>query len=184
MVAAMQSTGEVLAEFRLRNGIPLDEAMQASWVCQLGPVPLRLPNFRWRRRAIDAHDLHHLVTGYPCTLRGEFQMAAWEFGAGRMPHWGAQVFCLPLVVIGLAWSPRRIWSSFSAGRHARSLHGIGIDRRLLRSPWDTVRDLAAGQLPKEPGLQTGLRFIAIVVEALVLLATPGIAALTLAWGLS
>jgi len=120
---AARTVREALDEFRRANGFADDEAMRDWWTCRLGPVNLRLPNFRWRRAAILAHDLHHLITGYPCTMRGEFQMAAWEFGAGRMPHWAAAVFCLPLIVIGLMWSPRRIWRAYRRGRGSRSLHG-------------------------------------------------------------
>lgn len=95
---------------------------------------MRLPNFAWRRRAILAHDLHHMLTGYPCTLRGEFQIAAWEFGAGPMPHWAAALFCLPLIAAGLLWSPRRMVRAFRAGRHAHSLHGSMEIAALLNLP--------------------------------------------------
>ena len=122
---------EALAEFRHANGLADDEATRDWWTCRLGPVSVRLPNFRWRRAAILAHDLHHLVTGYPCTMRGEFQIAAWEFGAGRMPHWAAALFCLPLVVIGLVWSPRQTWLAYRRGRRSRSLHGRNLTDRLL-----------------------------------------------------
>jgi len=61
-----------------------------------------VPNFSWRRAAIQRHDLHHMLTGYPFTMRGEFQVATWEFAAGRYPHWGATLLLLPLVVSWLA----------------------------------------------------------------------------------
>jgi hypothetical protein len=130
-VPSAPTVREALAEFRRANGLRDDEAMRAWWTCRLGPLTLRLPNFHWRRAAILAHDLHHVVTGYPCGLRGEFQMAAWEFGAGPMPHWGAALFCLPLVVIGMLWSPRRIARAFRRGRRSRSLHGERLSDRLL-----------------------------------------------------
>ncbi len=133
--------GEALAEFRRANGLSADEAARASWTCRLGPLRLRLPNFQWRRRAILAHDLHHVLTGYPCTMRGEFQMAAWEFGAGPMPHWCAALFCLPLVLVGLVWSPRRIAEAFRAGRRCRSLHGSRAIDALLVMPLEAASAL-------------------------------------------
>ena len=93
-----------------------------SWPCAIGPLTLRFPNFGWRRRAIAAHDLHHLMTGYPMTMRGEFQLAAWEFGAGRYPHWGATLFCGPLILLGLLWSPAAMWRAFRFGRRSESLY--------------------------------------------------------------
>jgi len=106
----------------LLRGAGTDEAEAGSWTCRVGPLTLRLPNFGWRRRALAAHDLHHLMTGYPMTMRGEFQMAAWEFGAGRYPHWGASLMCAPLILAGLLWSPAAIRSAWRAGRRSRSLY--------------------------------------------------------------
>lgn len=93
-----------------------------SWPCRIGRLTLRFPNFAWRRRALPAHDLHHLMTGYPMTMRGEFQIAAWEWGAGRYSHWGATIFCSSLVLIGLCWSPVRMYAAYRAGRRCRSLY--------------------------------------------------------------
>ena len=106
----------------LLRGAGTDEAEAGSWTCPVGPLTLRLPNFGWRRRALAAHDLHHLMTGYPMTMRGEFQMAAWEFGAGRYPHWGASLMCAPLILAGLFWSPAAILRAWRAGRRSRSLY--------------------------------------------------------------
>jgi hypothetical protein len=133
------TVGEALAAFRRANGLSADEASNAWWTCRLGPLSLRLPNFQWRRRALLAHDLHHVLTGYPCGLRGEFQMAAWEFGAGPMPHWGAALFCLPLAVIGLFVTPQRVLRAFAAGRRSCSLHNSEMIGELLAMPLPAAR---------------------------------------------
>jgi hypothetical protein len=98
------------------------DAAEPSWTCPVGPVVLRFPNFAWRRRALRAHDLHHLMAGYPMTMRGEFQMAAWELGAGRYRDWRATLFCSPLIAAGLLWSPRRMIAAFKGGRRSQSLY--------------------------------------------------------------
>jgi hypothetical protein len=104
-----------------------------AWSCRVGPLNLVFPNFAWRRHAIRAHDLHHLMTGYPQTMRGEFQMAAWELGAGRYPHWGATLFCSPLLIMGALWSPSRMIAAYRAGRSARSLYSeLIVPARHLR----------------------------------------------------
>ena len=158
--------GEALAEFRRANGIPRDEAR--SWTCRLGPLTLRLPNFRWRRRAILRHDLHHLLTGYPCTLRGECQVAAWEFAAGRFPHPAATLFCLPLVAAGVLWSPRAMWSAFTAGRRSRSLYARDDTDTLLATPLGSVQTAARS----EPSIADAFAFALLVAQALLLVAAP------------
>jgi len=180
-----RSVGEALAEFRRLNGIPQDEAERAFWSCRLGSFSIPLPNFTWRKSAILAHDLHHLVTAYPCTLRGECQMAAWEFGAGRMPHWAARMFCLPLVLLGLGWSPRSIWRAFLSGRQSRSLHGITLDQRLLAAPFDVLHADLATPRRRAGALAAHLLFARLVVEAVLIVSAPPatIAGLWLAFGL-
>lgn len=169
------SIGDVLSAFRRRNGIPTDEAVRTRWTCRIGPVSVQLPNFQWRKDAILAHDLHHILTGYPCTLRGECHVAAREFGAGTMPHWAAWLFCLPSVLIGFLWSPRRQWNAFATGRSSHSLHNTNIDRGLLAASVETLRSNVdkAGQ-PVMP-LQTVLLFTALLIEATAMLSIPLVA---------
>jgi hypothetical protein len=100
----------------------LSQPTASHWRFRFGPVTVRLPNFTWRQEAIDAHDMHHLITGYPLTMRGEIQLAAWEWGAGRYPDWRATAFCAPLIVAGVLIMPRRTWHAFCHGRKGESLY--------------------------------------------------------------
>lgn len=172
------SVGEALLAFRRANGLAADSA--PSWTCDIGPLRLRLPNFRWRRRAIPTHDLHHLLTGYPCTLRGECQMAAWEFAAGRFPHPAATLFCLPLVAAGLLWSPRALWSAFLRGRRSASLYATGISEALLASPLHRLRDdvEAGGRRPAT--FADAAAFGLLAAQAAALVFTPALAVTALA----
>ena len=122
---------------------------QRRWSCAVGPLILHFPNFAWRRRALAAHDLHHLMTGYPMTMRGEFQLAAWEFGAGRYPHWGATLFCAPLILAGLIWSPAAMWRAWRSGRRSQSLYPAPGQE------WGQPRFL-----PRRPMSRRGLRIFA------------------------
>jgi len=162
---------DALAAFREANGLPSDEAARASWTCRLGPLTLRLPNFAWRREAILAHDLHHVLTGYPCTLRGECQMAAWEFAAGPMPHRAAALFCLPLLPLGLVWTPRHMLQAFRTGRRSRSLHGSKAIDRLLAAPLPTARaELAAAGVVRQ--WPDRVRFALLILQASAVLLMP------------
>lgn len=164
------SAAEELRRFRRRNGIAEDDA--ATWTCRLGPLTLRLPNFQWRRRAIARHDLHHILTGFPCTLRGECRMAAWEFAAGRYPHPAATLFCLPLVALGVLLSPCALWSAFRAGRCSESLYGIAESDDLLCRPLPALRAAASCQAPYKGATRDVLAFSLLVAQSFLLLLAP------------
>lgn len=165
---------EAFARFRNAQGLPPRYHEVRAWTVALGPVVLRLPNFRWRRRAIVAHDLHHLITGHPCTLRGECLVAAWEFGAGRFPHPAATAFCLPLVLMGTAVAPVETWRSFRAGRGTRSLHG----EPLASWVWESSLEELRRRLKKETrkGWKDALAFAATLAWATGIILLPALAA--------
>jgi hypothetical protein len=118
----MQTAAQALTLKRAEQGLDPAYDTAPTWPFTIGPVTIPFPNFSWRRAAIQRHDLHHILTGYPFTMRGEFQVATWEFAAGRYPHWGATLLLLPLVVMGLFWSPTAIWRAFLKGRGELSLY--------------------------------------------------------------
>jgi hypothetical protein len=72
---------EARALFYRRNGFPEDGGAAGQRWSPFGCRDLKayLPNFKWRRRALPIHDLHHVITGYEFSPSGEFEMAAWEF---------------------------------------------------------------------------------------------------------
>jgi len=109
-----------LSDFRAAHD--LADPTAPKWRLRIGPLTMTLRNFAWRQAAIDAHDTHHLITGYPLTMRGEIQLAAWEWGAGRYPDWRATAFCTPLIVLGAVIMPRRTLLAFRAGRNTQSLY--------------------------------------------------------------
>jgi hypothetical protein len=124
-----------------------------------------LPNFAWRRRALLAHDLHHLLTGYPCTLRGECCIAAWEFGAGKMPHWAASAFCMPLILLGLVTSPSATWRAFCRGRRGRSLHGLERLDHIVAAPLQAASTVVAQGGRRSTAGADRLRFGLLLLQA-------------------
>lgn len=139
--------GEALFAFREANGLRHDEHLTRLWRLRIDFMTLYLPNFAWRRRAIAAHDTHHMLTGYPCTVRGELQIAAWEFGAGRYPHWGATLFCLPFAIAGMLFLPGATWAAYRRGRREHSLYRAGVADRVAELPLRAARTVLSGQSP-------------------------------------
>ncbi len=117
------------------NGFPADGGVSKNrWSpIAFGGFKVYLPNFRWRRKAIPFHDLHHILTGYEFSPEGEFQMAAWEFAAGRYPSIYATLFCIPLVGMGAFLIPKKQFTAFVRGRRSRTLyHEYDYDETLRR----------------------------------------------------
>lgn len=128
------------AAFFTRNGMPAGGGYMADrWSFRLGGMRVTLANSAWRRRAIALHDLHHILTGFPCTAVGECEMAAWEFAAGPYPDRRASLFCLPLVGLGALMSPRRTFAAFVLGRQSRTLYSLTETRDLSAATIDSLR---------------------------------------------
>src|SRR5687768_972265 len=56
---------------------------------EAGPLFIPLPNIKSRVDAVKIHDVHHLITGYPATLKGEAEIGAWEIGSGCGKYYAA-----------------------------------------------------------------------------------------------
>lgn len=110
-----------------------------AWVdFKLGPIPFPFPNTPARIRAVKVHDLHHILTGYDTDLTGEFEISAWELGAGCKDFYAAWVLNLGGMTGGLVSSPRRIIRAFARGLASRSLYGLPLDE-LLELPVGEAR---------------------------------------------
>jgi hypothetical protein len=143
---ALLTLREARAAFYRRNGFPLDggadEQRWRPFACR--DLKVYLPNFKWRRRALPVHDLHHAITQYGFSPSGEFEMAAWEFAAGRYPHPLSTVFCLPLVSMGAVVIPKRTFAAFMRGRRSKTLYHECDLAALLDKP---LRDAQLECLP-------------------------------------
>lgn len=171
---------EARAAYYQRNGFDDDGGDSRAWVeFKVGPLPMPVPNTDSRRKAVKYHDLHHVLTGYPTNYRGEFQISAWELGAGCRDYVAAWVLNLLGVFSGTILWPRAIFSAFVRGRRSQTLYGRELDGLLSMS----VRDARAQlQLPGDDVsasmadvmlfMLTWLASLALVVVMTVLTANP------------
>jgi hypothetical protein len=115
---------EARARYFADNGFGEDGGYGDPWVTfELGPIPLTIPNTAGRKRAVPFHDLHHIVTGYGTDFLGEFEISAWEVGAGCTQHLAAWVINSAGMASGALLSPRRTFSAFRLGRRSTTLYG-------------------------------------------------------------
>ena len=105
------------------NGFGPDGGYKDAWVdFKLGPLPLPFPNTAGRISAVKFHDLHHLLTGYQTNATGEFEISAWEIGAGCTNMPAAWVINMSGLATGTITSPRRMLAAFVRGRRSRTLY--------------------------------------------------------------
>ena len=123
------------------NRFGADGGYGDAWVdFKLGPLPVPFPNTRARVRAVRYHDLHHVLTGYDTSTIGEFEISAWELGAGCKEFAAAWQLNLGGLFAGLLSAPRRTVRAFLRGRRSESLYG---------RPFEALLDSTVGELRRE-----------------------------------
>ena len=136
--------GEARARLFAVSGFPPDGGYGDAWVrLKLWRIPLAFPNTAGRRRAVRFHDLHHVLTEYPTTWRGEFEIAAWEVAGGVNRYWEGWLLDLLGFACGLVVYPRSVYRAFVRGRRSANLYfetwddsillrRVGAERRRLK----------------------------------------------------
>jgi hypothetical protein len=132
--------GEARARLFALGGLGADGGYGDAWVrLKLWRIPFAFPNTEGRRRAVRFHDLHHVLTEYPTTWRGEFEIAAWEVAGGVRRYWEGWLLDLLGFACGLVLFPRATYRAFVRGRHSRNLYGDVWDEAILKRRVGEVR---------------------------------------------
>ena len=140
--------GEARARMFAAGGLGDDGGYDDAWVkLKLWRVPIAFPNTEGRRRAVRFHDLHHVLTEYPTTWRGEFEIAAWEVAGGVRRYWVGWLLDLLGFACGLVVCPRATYRAFVRGRHSTNLYGDVWDESILGR--------RVGELRQRLGLDAG-----------------------------
>lgn len=160
--------------FYKTHGFPEDGGITKAKWSPIGCRDLKvyLPNFEWRKKAIPYHDLHHILTKYQFSPIGEFQVAAWEFAAGKYPNIYTTLFCIPLVSMGAFLIPAIQFRAYIRGRRSRTLYeGYSYEELLDK----TVGELREEILPKEnfkANLSDYINYVKLVMLSASVIATP------------
>ncbi len=117
---------------------------------KLGPVFIPLPNTKGRIEAVKIHDIHHLLTEYPATLKGEAEIGAWEIASGCGPYVAAWVLNFGSFFYGMICYPRAVHRAFMRGRSISTnlYHGVEYDEQLLRKEVGEVRRFVGFDFPR------------------------------------
>jgi hypothetical protein len=110
------------------------------WVkMKAGPLPIWFPNIPARHLAVRFHDLHHVLTEYETTWRGETEIGAWEVATGCAHFWVGWLLDLLAFAVGLALCPRRVFRAFVRGRRSSNLYRGTFDDALLAQQVGAMR---------------------------------------------
>ena len=164
--------------FALNNFGP-DGGYEAAWVTmKVGPVPIGFPNTRGRVEAVRFHDLHHVLTEYPTTWRGETEIGAWEVATGCARFYQGWLLDLLSFAIGLVICPRRVYAAFMRGRRSRNLYRWRFDEELLSSRvGDVRRRLGLDRAPGRPTAADKISFLAWAAASAAVYGATGFALL-------
>jgi ubiquinone biosynthesis protein Coq4 len=136
---------EARARYFAENGFGEGGYDDRFVVLRIAGLPLVVfPNTKQRVRSVRFHDVHHVLTGYATSWRGEGEIAAWELASGCRDHWAAWVLNSWAALIGLLIAPRAIARAFRRGRASRNLYDRDWDDALL--------ERGVGELRRELGL--------------------------------
>jgi len=115
------------------NGFGSDGGYEERWIkVKMWRLPVWLPNTKGRRKAVRLHDLHHILTEYPTTWRGEAEISAWEIaGGGLHRYYAGWVLDLMNVAQGLVVNPRGMYRAFLRGRRSANLYLMEFNDELL-----------------------------------------------------
>ena len=126
--------------FRLNFGG--DGGYDERWIkVKAWRIPIWLPNTAGRVKAVKLHDLHHVLTEYPTTWRGEAEISAWEVGAGGLRrYYAGWLLDLMNIAQGLVVNPRGVYRAFMRGRRNSNLFATECSDELLSSEVGEYRE--------------------------------------------
>jgi hypothetical protein len=181
-VSSDATVGDALAGYFRAAGLGPDGGYGARWVrLQAGWLPIVFPNIPARVRAVRYHDLHHLVTGYPTTWRGECAIGAWEIASGCAWWWVAWVLNLGAMAIGVVLCPRVTFAAWCRGRRTRNLYRQEYEP-LLAQPLAAVRtQLGLDERPPAPRTADRVTFALWTAAGVGLFVATGAIGATLVW---
>jgi hypothetical protein len=87
---------------------------------KVGFIYIPLPNTKGRVAAVKIHDVHHLITQYEATLRGEAEIAGWEIASSCGKYSAAWVLNFGSFFYGIFFFPIPLFRAFMRGRTVKT----------------------------------------------------------------
>ncbi len=122
------TVAEGRAAYFAENGFTTDAYEAPMATATLFGIPVSYPSTASHKRALRAHDLHHVATGFGSDHLGEGEISAWELGCGLAGiSWYVRGIIVLGVLVGLLFSPSRILRAYRFGRTSRCLFATEVE---------------------------------------------------------
>jgi hypothetical protein len=120
----MSTPREVLSQFYTDNHLDSDGGNSKSFVRidAAKNFHFYIPNSDARRKAVPLHDVHHIISGYPTSFKGECEISAWEIGSGCGKYWAAFFIDTSGVMMGIPLYFRSVLKAYARGRRTKNLY--------------------------------------------------------------
>src|ERR1043165_851404 len=119
-----QTPRQVLSKFYTDNHLDQDGGNSKSFV-KIEAAPkfhFYIPNSDPRRKAVPIHDVHHIISGYKTTFKGECEISAWEIGSGCKKYWFALLIDTSGVMLGIPLYFKSVLRAYARGRRTKNLY--------------------------------------------------------------
>lgn len=144
-------------QFRRRDGGLPD--YDSFWMkLEFEGVPFWMPNPPAHGRALRAHDVHHVLTGYGTDWVGEAEISAFELAGGCGRYVAAFGFDLMGTGLGVIAAPRRTFAAFVRGRHSTNLFRLGFRHAWLKLSVNELQQKLGLDSPREPTMSDYVAF--------------------------
>jgi len=158
--------GQARARYFELNNFGSDGGYEERWIkVKVWRFPIWLPNTAGRVRAVKLHDLHHVLTEYPTTWRGEAEISAWELGSGGLKkYYAGWILDILNLAQGLVVNPVGLYRGFMRGRRSKNLFSTQFTDEILTHRVGEYRQLLdLESVPEKPTLSDKLIFVTWVV---------------------
>ena len=159
--------GDARARYFELNNFGKDGGYDERWIkVKVWHIPIWLPNTAGRVRAVKLHDLHHVLTEYPTTWRGEAEISSWEIGAGGVgKYYAGWLLDLMSVAQGVVVNPQGVYRGFMRGRVSKNLFSKEFSDDVLERKVGEYREYL--NLNTDPTLPTARDYFAFVIWLII-----------------
>jgi ubiquinone biosynthesis protein Coq4 len=115
---------------------------------------------------VKLHDLHHVLTEYPTTWRGEAEISSWEIGAGGVgKYYAGWLLDLLSVAQGVVVNPQGVYRGFMRGRVSKNLFSKEFSDDVLEHKVGEYREYL--NLNTDPTLPTARDYFAFAIWLII-----------------